>query len=513
MTLARHTLVNYVSHGFVALAGLLGLVAYVRFVDAETYGLIAFYGVLQTWFMLLDLGLGATVARETARHRAAPLRPASLTRLLRRVEQLLVLIGAAAMLAVVLGSGLITHRWLKIESLDLDTTRWALQFMAGALMLRFVTVAHRSVLTGTEDFVRLSLLNVVFATLRFLLVIPLFMYVSQEAVHFFAYQLVVAALEVLVMRHHARLSLNKAWPATCQTSDRSNIHNDSVSSTAISAQLWRFAASAGATAALWIAVTQVDRLLLSILLPLAQFGYFSLAIVVANSLFVASTPITTVLLARMSLLNASGKQQEVERLYHAGTQVMAVVCLPVAGVCWVLAGPVLWLLTGNPELARTAEPVLAFYAIGNACLMFAMCPYLLLYAKGHMGLHVVGQLLLLGALAPAMAWAALQGGIAHTGPVWMTCNALYLLLWVPVIHGRHWPGGHLAWLKADIAPVALPVLLLSAAWQLFAPIPTDRGLAAVHIAVLGSLLLLAATVSSPVVRQGLLVWRARHPVR
>ena len=93
----------------------------------------------------------------------------------------------------------------------------------------------------------------------------------------------------------------------------------------------------------------------------------------------------------------------------------------------------------NRELALAAESVLAFYAIGNACLLFAMCPYLLLYARGQMGLHVAGQLLLLAALAPAMFWAA-RHGIDHTGPVWMACNALYLLLWVPVMHQRHWPG-------------------------------------------------------------------------
>lgn len=505
MTLARHTLVNYISHAWVALAGLLGLVAYVRFVDAETYGLIAFYGVLQTWFMLLDLGLGATLARETARHRAGGLAPAALLQLVQRVEQVLVAVGAAGLLVVVASAGFIAQQWLKIESLDLAATRWALQLMAGSLMLRFVTVAHRSVLTGNEDFVRLGALNIVFASLRFLLVIPLFIFVGTDALHFFAYQLGVAVLEVLVMRRHAARSLAAVLPPTAKRPNAS-----AGGGPAITPELWRFAATAGATAALWIAVTQVDRLILSIWLPLAQFGYFSLAVLVASSLFVASTPITTVLMSRLAVLQAARNTAEVHRLYRAGTQIMAVVCLPVAGVLWVLAGPTLWLLTGNRDLSTAADSVLAFYAIGNACLMFAMCPYLLLYARGQMGLHVAGQLLLLLALAPAMAWAAHRGGIDHTGPVWMACNALYLLLWVPVMHRRHWPGMHLHWFTRDIAPIALPVAVVSALWQLLVGAPADRVSAALQIGTLGSLLLLTATVASPVLRRWLLALQQRR---
>lgn len=508
MTLARHTLVNYVSHAYVALAGLLGLVAYVRFVDAETYGLIAFYGVLQTWFMLLDLGLGATAARETARHRTAQQRPASLTALLRRVEQLLVVMGAAAMLAVVLGSGIIAQRWLKIESLDLEATRWALQLMAGSLMLRFVTVTYRSVLTGTEDFVRLGLLNVVFATFRFLLVIPLFIFVSTDALYFFAYQLAVAALELMVMRQHSKRSLAHAWP-THHAPPSVAAPNGA----AITSDLWRFAATAGATAALWIAVTQVDRLILSVLLPLGQFGYFSLAVLVASALFVASTPITTVLMSRLSALQAAGSEAEMHRLYRTGTQVMAVVCLPVAGVYAVLAGPMLWMLTGNRELAEAARSVLAFYAIGNACLVFAMCPYLLLYARGQMGMHVIGQLMLLGVLAPAMAWAAHRGGIGQTGPVWLACNAFYLLVWVPVIHRRHWPGMHLQWLVRDIAPIVLPVLLVSTGWGLWVTSPTDRLSAALQIVALGLLLSVTSVAASTVLRRWLLSTPSRLKAR
>jgi hypothetical protein len=127
-----------------------------------------------------------------------------------------------------------------------------------------------------------------------------------------------------------------------------------------------------------------------------------------------------------------------------------------------------------------------------------------------MGLHVAGQLLLLAALAPAMFWAARQGGIDHTGPVWMACNALYLLLWVPVMHHRHWPGMHRQWLMRDIAPIALPVVAISALWPLLVAPPPDRLSAALQIGTLGSLLVVTATLGSPVLRRWLLALLQRR---
>jgi hypothetical protein len=57
---------------------------------------------------------------------------------------------------------------------------------------------------------------------------------------------------------------------------------------------------------------------------------------------------------------------------------------------------------------------------------------------------------------------------------------------------------HRQWLTRDIAPIALPVVAISALWQLLVAPPPDRVSAALQIGALGSLLVLTATLASPV---------------
>ena len=86
MSLKRNILANYTGQIYVTLISILLIPMYVKFMGAEAYGLVVFYAMLQGWFMLLDMGLTPTMARETARFRGGATDALSLRRLLRALE-------------------------------------------------------------------------------------------------------------------------------------------------------------------------------------------------------------------------------------------------------------------------------------------------------------------------------------------------------------------------------------------------------------------------------------------
>lgn len=505
MTLTRAAAFNYFSHAYVALVGLLALGIYIKFIDPETYGLVAFYGVTQAWFILLDLGLGATISRETARQQAGAQSIQQLRQLLRGSEYFFAAMSVLGAAVLVAGAHFISTHWLNIQTLALDQATLAIKFMAVSMALRLITVAYRSMLTGMEDFLRLSLLNTFFATLRFVAVIPFFVYVSTEAVDFFIYQMVISAGELAAFRRSARKPFFKDKRLGSAVNQPLSTPND------LQIQGWiRFSLAAGTTAGLWIAVTQVDRLILSNRLSLGDFGYFNLAVVVASAVFVATVPINTVLTPRMARLHAGRNDERLFDLYRTGTQIIAVATLPIVGLCHVLSAPILWVLTGNAQLVQVAAPVLSLYVIGNALLVFSLCPYLLQYARGNMKMHLTGNTLLLIGLGVGMAWATSLAGMSGAGWAWITVNALYFALWVPLIHHRWWPGMHLKWLAHDIGPIAGAVSLISLVWQALAPHPTSRLQAAIVVVALGASLLMAAMFASQVMRRWLSAQYARR---
>ena len=86
MTLSKNILASYLSQIYVTLIGIVILPLYIKYMGAETYGLVGFFALLQAWFNLLDMGLTPTMARETARYRGGATDALSYRRLVRALE-------------------------------------------------------------------------------------------------------------------------------------------------------------------------------------------------------------------------------------------------------------------------------------------------------------------------------------------------------------------------------------------------------------------------------------------
>ncbi|HEY4544779.1 MAG TPA: oligosaccharide flippase family protein, partial [Tissierellaceae bacterium] len=71
----KNIIANYISQIYVALIGIVILPLYIKYMGAEAYGLIGFFTMMQSIFMLLDLGLTPTISRETARYQANAVLP------------------------------------------------------------------------------------------------------------------------------------------------------------------------------------------------------------------------------------------------------------------------------------------------------------------------------------------------------------------------------------------------------------------------------------------------------
>ncbi len=67
MSVGPNILANYASQLYASLLGILLVPAYIHYMGIEAYGLVGFYAMLQGWFVILDMGIAATLNREAAR--------------------------------------------------------------------------------------------------------------------------------------------------------------------------------------------------------------------------------------------------------------------------------------------------------------------------------------------------------------------------------------------------------------------------------------------------------------
>jgi O-antigen/teichoic acid export membrane protein len=495
----KHNIIaSYVSQIYVTLIGIALVPVYVSYMGAEAYGLIGFYAMLQSWFMLLDLGLTPTMSRETARLRGHEADAPGLRALLRTLEGIFVGIGFLGAAAMIAASGLIADSWLKVQTLPVTEVQGSIMLIGVIIALRWISDLYRGVINGFERLVWLGAFNVGIATMRFVFVIPLFVYVGTRPMQFFGYQLVLSVLEVAFLVIEAyRLLPNLPGgqrPSWAWQRLRSLLH---------------FSLAIGFSGVVWTLATQTDKLLLSKLLPLTEYAYFTLAVVMAGGIIVISTPISGALMPRMVALDAEGNEIDFIRLYRNSTQMAAVIVVPAVLVLALFSERVLWAWTGDLQIARHSAMVLTSYALGNGIMALGAFPFYLQYAKGDLKLHMIGSALFLVLLIPTLIWATNRYGMTGAGYAWLGANVGYFVAWVPLVHRRFVSGLHKLWLLDDLALIIVATGLAAVVVRPWVRWPLGRASTAIMILALGLGLLVIAGAASSWLREIVRArWRA-----
>jgi O-antigen/teichoic acid export membrane protein len=481
MSLKRNILANYASQLYVTAAGIIMVPMYIQYMGAEAYGLVGFFAMLQVWFNLLDMGLTPTMARESARYHGGACTALEYRRLARALEGVFCAVALLGGIFLYALAEPMATGWLKAAQLPPQKITQALQLIAVIVALRWMSGLYRGVITGAERLVWLSAYNSVVATGRFVLVLPVLIFVSAAPITFFIFQLGVAMFELLGLTWMAYRLLPKIPKGQRIQWEWAPLK-----------PVLKFSLSIAFTSSVWVLVTQTDKLVLSKILPLADYGYFTVAVLVASGIMIVSGPVSSAIMPRMTRLQAEGKHNELIAVYRQATQLVTVLATPVALVLIFFAPQVLWAWTGDAMLVEKAAPVLSLYAIGYAFLAVSAFPYYVQYAKGNLHLHLIGNALFVLFLIPTVIWAATHHGMSGAGWAWLIANATYFFVWTPLVHRKFVPGLHMNWLLSDILrPIIFP---LSAAALLVVFMRWGDGrvsLALGLVAVGGVLLLLA----------------------
>ncbi|AJE98123.1 oligosaccharide flippase family protein [Pandoraea apista] len=492
MSLKKNIVANYLSQFYATGIGIAVLPFYIRHLGPEAYGLVGFFTTLQSLFGLLDLGLTPTIARETARFHGGALDARTYRKLVRALSAVFMLIAGLGAIAIVGLSDFIAERWLTFHVLTKSDVIRTVQIMGLCVAIRWMCGLYRGVVTGGEQLVWLGGFNSFIATLRFVAVFATMYIFGFTSNVFFLHQLAVALIELAGLALKCKASLPKAEPGRLS------------SSFIVVRPMLKFALTIAFTSSVWIAVTQSDRLILSGILNLSEYGYFSLAVMVAGGISLITGPVGTAMMPRMARLHAEGKHEEMMTTYRTLTQLVVAIAIATSVTLVVCAKPALYAWTGNQILTEHAYRIVRLYAIGNAILSAGQLPFILQYAKGNLRYHLVGNIVVAVFLLPSIVIASRMYGGVGAGWIWVSVNALYLAIWATVTHRKIVPGFHGKWILKDVIAVAMPGVFAGLIFFLFEPLFESRLLGLAYTACVGVVISLVTLLSMRVPRKLLL---------
>lgn len=443
MAKLRHNIIaNYTSQIYSALVGILSVPVYAQHLGIEAFGVIGFYVTLQACFQALDVGLSTTLSRESSLYSADRSRQFIFSRVKSILERFFFGTAACSIVIFYLGAEWISVNWIKANQVAPSTIVLTLQLMGIIIAFRWLSCLYRGMSIGFELQVWLAKLNIGVNTARFLIPLPFIIYFDVGLAFYFYMQLMVAIAEFLFLYSKIRGQLKTMRTAQlgCTVSaDRSEFE-----------RILKFAYGVAITSVIWVILTQTDKLVLSKVLPLDEYGRFSMAVTLAGGISLITAPITMAMLPRMTGIASSGDNVGLLLMYRRLTQLVVTVLTPVTIVLTLTAYSAMFAWTGDAELSMNTSLILAIYAIGNMVMSVGASAYALQYSLGRIRMHVIGNIISALIYVPCVIFAAANHGAIGAATVWLLVNLLYLFIWVPQIHTKLVPNINRQWFGSDI---------------------------------------------------------------
>ena len=483
----RNLVANIAGTGSLALVQLACVPLYIHFLGIEAYGLIGFAVMLQAALRVFDFGLSPTMNREMARYSVQAGRAEEMRDFVRTVEVGYWLVGVVAGVAIGAAAPLIATRWINAGSLPLTAVEQSVALMGAVVAAQWPLSLYQSVLVGLQRQVALNGIRVASALLGgggSLLVLWL---LSPTITAFFAWQVFVCLLEVACLALYV-------WRVLPPASRRARLDVAPVR------RVVRFAGGMSGIAISGMILTQMDKVILSGLLSLEAFAHYTLAGLVASSLHLFIGPVFAATFPRLSACVAAGDHAGMPRVYHVGTQLMAVLVFPLALTLAFFAPEVLRLWTGDALLAQQTAPILVFLVAGTAINGVMFMPFALQIAYGWTNLALSVSVAMCVAMVPAVWFMGSRYGAAGAAAVWLALNLLNFLVAFPLTHRRLLRSEARNWIVRDVTlPLVAAAATVWSAWYVL-PIPAAAPVAILVLVLCCLAAFLAAAVGATQVR-------------
>lgn len=303
-----------------------------------------------------------------------------------------------------------------------------------------------------EDQIWLNAYNIVIISLKFIGALVLIATISNDIVGFFIYQLAIGCVELILLMRRFYSRVSKPENARYFFFDWYAVKS-----------ITPFAFGVAYTSGIWTLITQTDKLLLSSILTLENYGYFTLVTLAANGVLLSTSPISQSLKPRLTYLFAKGEKENLILLYRNTMQASVAISVSLGILLVMYSEELLFAWTGNKTLAHWGAEPLIWFALGNSILSLSSYTYYLQAASGNLSLHVKFSTILGFVQAPIIYMAANHWGATGAGVAWCFIIGVSFIFWTPIIHGFLFPGLEIPVFSKDIIPVVIPIVVVAVA--------------------------------------------------
>ena len=446
--LTRNLIYNVAGQGLVLVLSLIAVRFIFRRLGDDVFGII-FFNLVLTGVLAsaLELGVSSTIVREISSHWGSE--PAYVKQLIRTASSLYWGAGVLLVVVIWLTAPLLVTHWVNLRSIDPGTAATTLRILSATALVVLPKALYTSLFRGRQMMALNNAIDVVTAVVQQTGIVLVLLAGGQ--VYLVAGWIAASALlgaTAYVLGAARLFGWSHLVPLFSMDVVRRNIG---------------FTGHMMVISVLSLVHTQAAQVIVSKLLPIAQFGFYGFASsTVTRASFVTGAAAQAAFPSFTSLF-ASGDQPGLLRQYRKMHDLVCYGTLPLfTGLCFA-ALPV-YAYVFNSGVAKTLLLPTAFLALGTWMNATIQMPYVLSLAMGKPQIAARLNLYALVAVLPVTAALILAFGLPGAGFSWVFYHLFAYAYMVPRISRECLRSPVLSWYLHTLRVLGLGAATYGLAW-------------------------------------------------
>jgi len=427
---------NYLGQSSASILTVIFLPIYAKYIGNEGLGLIGIYTTIQICLNIFDLGMTPTIIREIARIGKNKISIRNFLNLLKTVEIISLLVSFLIILFFYFSANYFSSEWIhgdELTKVDIKN----LFFLIGILSAsRIIEGIYRGALMGLQKYIEYNLIISITALLRTAGVVSVFIFFSSTVYTFFYWQIAISLISVIVFR----LILQKHLP---KSSIRANFSLKSLNASK------KYSMGMLSISILSLALTQIDKILLSKLLHLSEYGIYTLAVVAASSIYMLIFPITQTWFPIFAKLNSQKKNIMFSNNFHKASQLVTVLSGSAAVTLVIFTKNFSNVWIYNQNISDLTIFLIQILVVGNFLNGLTYIPYNAQLAYGWTSLGLKNNILSILLIVPLLILIVPKYGALGAALIWVGLNIFYIFGAVNIMFNYILKGERYAWFIND----------------------------------------------------------------
>lgn len=419
-SLKKGVLAGILSSVWLAILSLLLSPRYVSFLGLDGYALIGLYSTGLAIGGILDFAFSSNVTRELAGMNVSRKNQLAAQNFFYGIEFLYwfcIITLSLFLIALILICG---SDWLMSPTIIDDQLSSTLILIIVSLAIQIPVGLYSSVLIGLRKQFDSAVLLVFFGTMRGIIVLLFISIYKANIRDFFILYIAINLLQILWMH-------KTAWSLLRMPNTQLTFPKKLIARVKYSVNSMFFINCAG------VAISQFDKIILALIVPMQSLGYYLLAWSFSSSLTILSSPIAQGFGTHFSELEALKKVSEFKRFVILVFQFTCAVVIPPTLLIAFFSQLIMTMWIGDLADAKISSPILSLLSIGTGAIA---CVYPLLfaiYAKKDFKMVLKIQIIAFGLSFPFFIFMAIKLGIIGAAFSWAIYGLALLCVYIAKI--------------------------------------------------------------------------------